>query len=141
MQPGDFRVCFETVSRTVLRPVKAQYAILATSTALSATAWAVLRWLGAGRLLTIGAAVLTAFFTLGLLDLLVSRIELTPAALRIIELHRRRSIPRTEIVSAKADGGSVFLQLRNGSWLKLPDTGESSTGVLNTVRAWMGAPS
>ena len=125
----------------VLRPVKTQYAILAASTILSATAWVVLRWLGAGRLLTIGAAVFTAFFALGLLDLIVSRIELGPDALRIIELHRRRSIPRADIVSAKAEGGSVFLQLRNGSWFKLPDTGRSGTGVLNTVRAWMGAPS
>ena len=74
---------------------------------------------------------------MGTLDLADSRIELTPDALRITELLRRQSIAKSDITSAKMNGGSVFVQLRDGGWMKVPDSGRNSLAVLNSIRAWM----
>lgn len=89
--------------------------------------------------LTVGLAALSLVFSAGFVDLAVSRIELAPDALRITELLRRQSIAKGDITSAKTEGGAVFLQLQDGRWLKLPNTGRNSLGVLNSIRAWLKA--
>lgn len=59
-----------------------------------------------------GLAALAVMFSAGMVDLAVSRMELTPDALRIIELLRRQSIAKREITSVKMDGGAVFCNFR-----------------------------
>jgi hypothetical protein len=84
-----------------------------------------------------GSAALSLGFTVGIVDLAVSRIELTNAELRITELHRRVAVPKRDIASAKVEGGSVFLQLQDGRWCKVPDTGRNSLAMVNSIRAWL----
>lgn len=125
--------------RTTIRPAPWLYVVIAIGE-LIATVGAVVIFLQQGlSWLTIALACLAIFFSLGFIDLAVSRIDLTPDALQITELHRRRAVAKNDITLVKFEGGAVFLQLQNGSWFKLPDTGWNSLGVANTVRAWLNA--
>jgi hypothetical protein len=123
--------------RTTIRPARWLYVIIAIGE-LIATLGAVVIFLQQGlSWLTIALALTAVLFSLGFVDLAVSRIDLTPDALQITELHRRRAVAKNDITQVKSEGGSVFLQLQNGSWFKLPDTGFNSLGIANTVRAWL----
>ena len=83
------------------------------------------------------ATALSLFFTAAIIDLAISRIVLEKDAMRITELHRRVAVPKRDIVSAKVDGGVVFLQMQDGSWLKVPSTGRNVLAMCNSIRAWL----
>jgi len=83
------------------------------------------------------AILLSLFFTAGIIDLAVSRIVLDKDAMRITELLRREAVPKRDIVSAKVDGGLVVLQMRDGSWFKVPGTGRNVLSMNNSIRAWL----
>ena len=87
--------------------------------------------------LAAGLSVLSMVFLFGIADWVVSKIVLGEETLDIVELFRRRSYPRSELVSAKVDGGHVCLELSQGGWVTLPDTGENALGVCDSVRAWL----
>ena len=72
----------------------------------------------------------------GIADFLVSKVVLGGESLEVVELHRRRRYPRSELVSAKVDGGSVCVKRERGDWVNLPDVG-NALGVCNSVRAWL----
>lgn len=109
----------------------------AVATVISGAALALLvRFMGVG-FVTIGVGILTLWFALALADTLVSKIVLTPDALVLVELHRRRSVPKHDIQSAKTEFEHVVLKLRDGSTFKLPDTGQNSRRMLTTIQAWL----
>jgi hypothetical protein len=87
--------------------------------------------------LTVALAGAALLFSLGMIDLVVSRIELAPDALNITELFRQRSIPKRDIAGVKREGGSVYLRLNDGGWFKVPDTGLSNLAVWNSINAWL----
>ena len=110
--------------------------------------------LGIGELICLGAAIggylsgrepweiavailLSLFFTAGIIDLAISRIVLEKDAMRITELRRRVAVPKRDIVSAKVDGGLVVLQMKDGSWFKVPSTGRNVLAMNNSIRAWI----
>lgn len=123
--------------RVAIRPAAELYLVPGVATALCATGLLFLGRQQGVTWLTIGLGALTAIFAVAFLDSLVSKIDLRPDALVIIELHRRRSIARQDIESAKGEAGAVFLKLRDGSSFKLPETGRSQRRVLNAVTAWL----
>jgi len=85
----------------------------------------------------IGGAALAAFGVAGFLDVLVSRIVLDRDRISVISLVRTRAYPRSDLESAKVDGGAVCLKRRDGGWLVLPDTGANALSVRNTIHAWI----
>lgn len=121
----------------VIRSSSERYVVPAVATAICGAALALLARNQGATILTIGVGVLTAIFAVSFLDTLVSRIELRPDALVIVELHRRRSVPRHNIESARTEFEHVVLKLRDGSAFKLPDTGQSSSRMLKTINAWL----
>jgi len=123
--------------QTTLRPAPWLYAVLAAGD-LGATAGAVLMYLEQGiSWLTLGLAGLSILFPVGFVGFAVTRIDLLPDELRVTRLLGRRSVAKSDVTSAKMDGGVVFLQLRNGQWFKLPSAGDNSVGVLDSVQAWL----
>jgi hypothetical protein len=87
-----------------------------------------------------GGGVLLALFGIaGFIDILVSRIVLTHDEIQVISLVRKRTCPRSDLESAKVDGGAVCLKKRDGGWLVLPDTGANALSVRNTIQAWIKA--
>jgi hypothetical protein len=125
--------------RTTIRPAVWLYVVIAIGE-LIATTGAVVIFIQQGLTwLTIALAATSLFFVLGFLDLAVSRIDLTPDALQVTELLGRQSIAKNDITLVKSENGSVFLQLQNGRWFKLPGTGLDSLGIANTLRAWLKA--
>ena len=85
----------------------------------------------------LGGAALVAFGLAGFLDVLVSRIVLDRDSIHVISLVRKRTYPRSDLESAKVDGGAVCLKKRDGRWLILPSTGANSLSVRNTIHAWI----
>jgi hypothetical protein len=123
--------------QTTFRPSPWLYGILAAGELL-ATAGAVLAYMRGAAAWEIAVAIgIALFFTAGIVDLAVSRIDLTPEALKVTELHRRVSVPKRDVVSAKVEGGDVFLQLKDGGWFKVPSTGRNSLAMVNSIRAWI----
>jgi hypothetical protein len=122
---------------TVIRPARWMFVVLALGE-LIATSGAALVGIQRGvTWLTIALAGAALLFSLGMVDLIVSRIELAPDALNITELFRHRSIPKRDIAGVKREGGSVYLQLNDGRWSKVPDTGLSNFAVWNSINAWL----
>jgi len=53
---------------------------------------------------------------------------------------RKTVIPKNEIVRVTWEAGcGVSLLLSDGAWAKLPDLGENSQGLTNSLRAWLRA--
>lgn len=73
----------------------------------------------------------------GFIDILVSRIVLTEDDIQVISLVRTTVYPRSELESAKVDGGAVCVKRRDGSWVILPGTGANALGIRNTIHAWI----
>ena len=69
--------------------------------------------------LVVGLSVLAFVFFIGIADWQVSKIVLVEERLEIVELFRQRSYRRSEFVSAKTDGGRVWLERSQGDWLIL----------------------
>lgn len=123
--------------QTTFRPAGWLYAIVAVGEFVCMGA-AIGAYLSGRAPWEIGVAILlTLFFTAGLIDLAISRIVLEKDAMRITELHRRVSVPKRDIVSAKVDGGMVVLQMQDGSWFKVPGTGRNALAMNNSIRAWL----
>jgi hypothetical protein len=91
--------------------------------------------------IVLGLLAIGIFAVLAVVDALVSRIILGDDSIRIISLFRKRIIPRTEILSVTwAAGYGVIVKLRNGGWIKIPNTGHNIQGQTNTFRAWLNRP-
>ena len=84
-----------------------------------------------------GGVALIIFGLAGFLDVLISRIVLTADDIQVISLVRKRTYQRSDLESAKVDGGAVVLMRRDGGWLMLPSTGANSLSVRNTIHAWI----
>jgi hypothetical protein len=84
-----------------------------------------------------GGAALIAFGLAGFLDVLMSRVVLTADDIQVISLVRTRTYPRSDLESAKVDGGAVCLKKRDGGWLVLPDSGGNALSVRNAIDAWI----
>ena len=123
--------------QTTFRAAGWLYGILAAGD-LICTAAAVGAWVSGRAPWEIAVAILLSlFFTVGIVDLAISQIVLEKDAMRIIELHRRVSVPKRDIVSSKVDGGMVVLQMQDGSWFKVPSTGKNVLAMNNSIRAWI----
>jgi hypothetical protein len=84
-----------------------------------------------------GGAALIAFGLAGFLDVLISRVVLTADDIQVISLVRKRTYARSDLESAKVDGGAVCLKKRDGGWLVLPDTAGNALSVRNAIDAWI----
>jgi hypothetical protein len=123
--------------QTTFRSASWLYAILAVGELVCLGA-AVGAYLSGRAPWEIGVAILLAlFFTVGIIDLVISRIVLEKDAMRITEVHRRVAVPKRDIVSSKVDGGMVVLQMQDGSWFKVPSTGRNVLAMNNSIRAWL----
>jgi hypothetical protein len=95
--------------------------------------------------LSLGVLILLAigvFGIIGVADALISRIILGDDSIQIISLFRKRAIPRAEIISVTWQAGyGVIVKLREGGWIKIPNTGHNIQGQANTFRAWLNRPS
>lgn len=93
---------------------------------------------GLGRPYLLGLAAFSAFLVLAAVELKVQRVTVDPDKLTYVRYFRRRVIPRPEIDSVTwAKGSGVSLKLVDGRWVRLPEVGPSSQGLVNGVRAWL----
>ena len=94
-----------------------------------------------------GLTLLTAFFAgfamfafAGIIETYTSFLRLEESQLSFRETFRSTVIAKSDIekVTWEAGCGSSVL-LTNGQWVRLPDLGQNSQGVTNSVRAWLEA--
>lgn len=88
--------------------------------------------------LSLGFAALVLMGLGGVAESLLVRVSLLDDALRIRTLLGRRRVPRESIAKVSWEGGSgVAVQLHDGAWIKLPEMGQDSQGLANSIRAWL----
>ena len=81
---------------------------------------------------------LTVLGGLGIVETLVSRVELRDDHIKVVALFTRRVYARNEVTSVTwAKGSPVSLQLNGTTWVHLPNTGHASTKIAGAIRAWM----
>jgi hypothetical protein len=85
-----------------------------------------------------GSVALTVFGVLGIVETIVTRIELHDDRIVAVAFFTRRTFLRDQITSVTwAKGSPVSLQLNGTTWAHLPNTGHSSQKVVGAIRAWM----
>jgi hypothetical protein len=85
-----------------------------------------------------GFVAMTVFALLGIVETLVTRVELHDDHIVAIAFFARRTYRREEITSVTwAKGSPVSLQLNGTTWADLPNTGHSSPKVVGAIRAWL----
>jgi hypothetical protein len=81
---------------------------------------------------------LTVMGVLGIVETLVSRVELHDDHILTVALFVRRTHPRSQVTSVSwAKGSPVSIQLNGTTWANLPNTGHASTKITGAIRAWM----
>ncbi|MDH3208533.1 MAG: PH domain-containing protein, partial [Gemmatimonadota bacterium] len=86
---------------------------------------------------SIGLALLDLLLAVGLTDALTTRVELNDEGLIRVANFRSRFVPRAQIESVSWEGGTgVAIRLTNGSWVRLPDVGNSQARA-NSIRGWI----
>lgn len=81
---------------------------------------------------------LTVLGILGIVETWVSRVELHDDHILTVALFVRRTYPRGEVTSVTwAKGSPVSVQLTDGRWVNLPNTGHASTKIVGAIRAWL----
>lgn len=113
--------------------------IVVASIALFAAGAVYMFLYGKSPLTTWGLAGMTVLGVVGLVDWLVTRVDLLDDAIVVRTLWSRRSYPRAEIEgAAEAKGVSAALVLTGGRFAKMPEN--IGPGFGNSVRAWLKAP-
>lgn len=78
----------------------------------------------------LGAAGVVESFTMYIL--------LGETEIRFRETFRKTAIPRSDIVKVTWEAGcGVSLLLNDGTWTKVPDLGQNSQGLTNSIRSWL----
>jgi len=85
-----------------------------------------------------GFVALTVFGVLGIVETIVTRVELHDDRIVAVALFVRRTYRRDEVTSVSwAKGSPVSLQIKGTTWAHLPNTGHSSQKVVGAIRAWL----
>ena len=91
---------------------------------------------GGSPLTAWGLGAMTVLALVGLLDWLVTRVELREDAVLVRTLWSRRRYPREEVAGVEeAKGVAPALKLAGGGWAKIPEV--IGGGFGNSVRAWL----
>lgn len=86
----------------------------------------------------LGFVAFTGLAVVAVVELAMTRVELTATGIAYVKSFRRIFIPRTDVESVTwAKGGGVFLKLADGRSVNLPDVGRSPQGLANSIRAWL----
>ena len=89
-------------------------------------------------LLLYGFAGLLILCVAALAQVFRGRIELRADEIRVVELIGHKSYHRSSVAAARWEKGCpVSLELRDGTWASLPDTGHANTKVAGAIRAWL----
>lgn len=85
-----------------------------------------------------GFVALSVFGVLGIVETIVTRVELHDDHIVAVAFFTRRTYPRDEITSVTwAKGSPVSLQIKGTSWAHLPNMGHSSQKIVGAIRAWL----
>ncbi len=121
----------------ILRSSKRMAVILTVATlGLAAGSVVLYRNQGVGfqLLFLAGLAVLCVF---GVVESLLTRVELHSAEMFISQGWRNRRIPKSQVESVTWEGGvGVSVKLVSGDWVRLPAIGNSQART-NSIRAWL----
>ena len=99
---------------------------------------AVYFWLNDRRMTAVGLGFFGLLALVAVVDMGVSRISLEADALRVVSLFSTKRYERHDIERVTWEGGSgVAIQMKDGTWVKLPDLGRNSQSTTNTIRAWL----
>ena len=92
-----------------------------------------------------GLSWMTAFFigfsilgVAGIVESFFSYIRLEATEIRFRETFGNTVIPRKDITRVTWEAGcGVSLLLSDGTWVKVPDLGNNSQGLTNSIRSWL----
>ena len=92
-----------------------------------------------------GLTWMTAFFVgfsiigvAGIVESVSSYIRLEDSEIRFRQTLGKTAISKNDIRSVTWEAGcGVSLLLNDGTWVKLPDLGQNSLGLTNSIRSWL----
>jgi hypothetical protein len=127
-----------TISR--IRTAPWVYAVLIIITAFCASGVALM---SAGELgwEFWGTVIILVICLIALIDALFTKIENNGEFLVIVYNFKKQQIRKANIKKVLWEKGvSSSMELVNGTFVKLPVTGRSEQGVVNSVRSWLNKP-
>jgi hypothetical protein len=125
-------------TETVLRPVRWLKLMTIGAASLFLAGFLTMYLLQGLSITALAFAGLSILVVAGVLEAFTLRVVLSAEALWVSKLGSRKAYARSEIRSVTwAKGCPVTFQLADGRWVKLPEVGSSSQGVVNTIRAWL----
>ena len=78
------------------------------------------------------------FGAAGIVESFSMYILLGETEIRFRETFRKTAIPKSDIVKVTWEAGcGVSLLLSDGTWAKVPDLGQNSRGLTNSIRSWL----
>jgi hypothetical protein len=87
--------------------------------------------------LTTTLGLLVVVFFAGLMDVILSRVRISPDILECISNFRSAKFSRKDISDVSwSSGCPVSLQLQTGKWFHLPAVGNSQS-MANSIRSWL----
>ena len=85
---------------------------------------------------SIGLASFSIFGVLTLVEVISSRLKLTPDEIQITQWFKTKRIPVKKISDVSWEKGcGVTLKMKDGNWEKIPSLGKNSQGLTNSIRA------
>jgi hypothetical protein len=111
--------------------------VLAATTLFFGVACALLYTQGLSRT----AAISLLFPVAGVLavyEVFSSRVVLGDNSIDVVSLLKRRSFERSQVAAVKSEGGRVFVEVKGGGRVTLPELGRRSLSMSNSIRAWLG---
>lgn len=87
--------------------------------------------------LSLGLGTLALIFMIGLLDTIITHVQLTPEKLIIKTLFKHHTVEKSNIAKASwAKSCPAIIELTSGQLLKLPPINDSLS-VTNSIRTWL----
>lgn len=81
---------------------------------------------------------LSVFSFIALIESFTSRIIPLNSRLLIRSNFITREYERSFIKKVKWEGGNVFILSTEDKWIKVPDMGQNTQSIFNTIKAWHG---
>ncbi|MEH6625930.1 MAG: hypothetical protein V7739_05760 [Motiliproteus sp.] len=119
------------------RPAAGYLAVLIAGMILFVGFTTVLYRLDGVNIITMLMTVFSIAAIAAVIDSFRAKIEPNETTLTVRHNFRTLIYEKEKITDIKKDGGKVYLKSHDDEWLEVPDLGQNSQSVFNTLRGWL----
>ncbi|MEO0796971.1 MAG: hypothetical protein AAFX93_17575 [Verrucomicrobiota bacterium] len=122
----------------IFRPSRGAFLWIGLVIAFSAITSVILLVTDPGSWVAIAFYVFTIFGIGGAIELKKTTLILYPSSLYFSSEFKKRRIAKNEIDRVTWEKGcDPAIQLKDGSWVKIPTVGSTNQGICQSIRAWL----